>query len=162
MRGALASATATVPIGTRPNVAGGLGTVREGEAPPGDYLPMVMHFRIGRLAFMLSDNYHTDGKERGALEGPRGYPITIRADRPFVLDFSNRPEVMFVSPASQQTFKPGDDVTVKAVLTDPVLGTMIRRLYDASAPEKWQDLEPTVAIADSSGRTLARGTMPFG
>lgn len=89
-----------------------------------------------------------------------------------MLDFSNRPEVMFLSPAKGQTFKAGEEVVVETVLTDPVLSTMIRDLDDTSRKEKHKNgdgfvernlsLAPTVKILDSAGNALASGTMPFG
>jgi hypothetical protein len=174
MSGWLASeTTAGVPIGRMSQVAGELEMVRECEAPVGDYSPNEMRFRYGRLSFWLSQNYHTDGKRSGArLENRRIYSIKIRKEQPFVLDFSNRPEVMFISPGKGQAFKAGEEVVVETVLTDPVLGTMIRGLDDTSRKERRKNgdgfveenlsLAPTVKILDSTGRTRAEGTMPFG
>ncbi len=66
----------------------------------------------------------------------RTYGIKIRKDEPFVLDFSNKPEVLFASPAKDKTFKPGEEISVKAVLVDPVLDIMIRRLNDTTRKKK--------------------------
>jgi len=171
MRGSLASSTAVVPIGKLRHPYSQLERVRESEVPVGDYSPMKMAFRYGRLEFWLSDNYHSDGKNHGA-SWPPGRTIRIRKERPFVLDFSNRPEVMFVSPAKGQIFQAGSEAQVKAVLIDPVLNTMIRGLNDTSRKRSRQvgnrsiqenmPLEPKVTISDSSGKKLAEGTMPFG
>ncbi|MGA2797750.1 MAG: hypothetical protein ABSE63_09240 [Thermoguttaceae bacterium] len=170
MSGSLSSEKGTVPIGKMSHYYDFLEKVGECEAPEDDYFPEKMQFRYGRLAFWLTNNYHTDGVSHGAKKPV--YAIKIRKDRPFVLDFSNRPEVMFVSPAKDRTFKRGDEVEVKAVLTDPVLGAMIRGLDDTSRKmsrkigettiEQNLSLEPTVTIADSSGKIIAEGKMHFG
>jgi len=148
----------------------------EYKLPVGDYLPSYITIEYGRLQISLSDNYHSDGKHQN-FERSRTYGIKIRKDKPYVLDFSNKPEVLFASPAKDKTFKPGEEVSVKAVLIDPVLDIMIRRLNDTTpkkkeavklgdgqeaAPESIVSLDPTVTITDSSGNKVAEGTMPFG
>jgi hypothetical protein len=164
MSGSLASENTVVPVGFP-------GSVRECEVPVGDYYPQQLRLRYGRLSFWLTNNYHTDGKHHGAV-GKSLCAVKIRKDRPFVLDFSNRPEVMFVDPAKDRSFKPGDEVSVNAVLVDPVLNTMIRGLDDTSRTVKKTvngqtnemnvSLDPTVTIACSSGKTVVQSTMPFG
>jgi hypothetical protein len=144
--------------------------------PVGDYLASYITIEYGHLGMSLSDNYHSDGKPQNS-ERTRTYGIKIRKDQPFVLDFSNKPEVLFASPAKDKTFKPGEEVTVKAVLVDPVLDIMIRRLNDTrqnkketiklgDGQEAFSDrpvsLDPTVTITDSSGNKVAEGPMPFG
>jgi hypothetical protein len=171
MSGSLSSATTIVPIGRAPFLGSNLNKVQECQIPVGDYCPNMLGVRYGRLAISLSNNYHLDGQPYGAIEEPR-YGIAIRKDRPFVLDFSNRPEVMFASPAKDQTFKPGDKVEVEAVLVDPVQNAMIRNLRDTSRKmvrksgdqtyEMDLSLDPTVTILDASGKTVAEGKMPFG
>jgi hypothetical protein len=162
-----------VPVGRLAHpYDGGLWHVQECELPVGDYLANKMEVRYGRLWFWLSDNYHTDGKRHGADFDSRVYAIKIRKDRPFVLDFSNRPEVMFADPAKDKTFKLGEKVQVNAVLVDPVLNTMIRGLNDTSRKTTRKNgdqtntidlpLEPTVTITNSSGKKVAEGVMPFG
>ena len=163
---------------------------RQCKLPVGDYLPSYVSLEYGGLQISVSDNYHADGKPRD-MQRRRTFGIKIRKDRPFVLDFSNKPEVVFASPAKDQTFKLGDEVKVAAVLTDPVLDTMIRRLSAVSPPKREpsakegsvisrlkealgmgdtqtkppdgpQSLDPTVTITDSSGKRIAQGKMPFG
>jgi hypothetical protein len=168
MTGWLASKTASVPVGRKPQVSE---PVQECLLPVGDYSVNEMQFRYGRLSFWVSQNYHAEGKYHGA-EGHWSYSIKIRKDRPFVLDFSNRPEVMFLSPTKGQTLKAGEKIVVETVLADPVLGTMIRGMNDTSRKEKRKNgdgfvetdlsLAPTVKISDSAGKTLAEGVMPFG
>lgn len=172
MSGSLRSASTTVPVGRLPYATGRLEKVKECQVPVGDYLPEQLRFRYGRLTFWLTDNYHVDGGKRGAIGNPPVYAIRVRKDRPFAFDFSNRPEVLFASPARDQTLKPGDELTVAAVLIDPVLNTMIRGLDDTTRKQsrKFGDrtieqdlsLDPTVTVSDASGRKVAEGTMPFG
>ncbi len=104
--------------------------------------------------------------------------MQIGKDKPFVLDFSNKPDVMFASPAKESVYKPGDEVEVKAVLIDPVLDIMIRGLTDTrqkvkedrqgdpagkkGTSEQDKSLDPVVTITDSAGKNVAEGTMPFG
>ena len=132
--------------------------------------------RLRHAHFTVSNNYHSEGRPRD-MERRRVYAIAIRKDKPFVLDFSNKPDVMFASPAKSDRFKPGDEVSVKAVLVDPGLDIMIRGLSDARRTKKETyrlndgktqsydrplSLDPVVTVADSSGKKVAEGTMPFG
>jgi hypothetical protein len=148
----------------------------EFKVPVGDYLPQYLTIRYGPLRISLSNNYHTEGKPQ-EMNKEWTYFIKIRKDKPYVLDFSNKPGVLFASPAKKQTFKPGDEITVKAVLIDRRCDIMIRHLNDTRYKEKKtyessdgktqsyeQDLslDPTVTIADSAGKTIAEGPMPFG
>ncbi|MGD0516956.1 MAG: hypothetical protein ABSA26_05410, partial [Thermoguttaceae bacterium] len=150
--------------------------IKECKLPVGDYLPKYITIEYGRLRIGFSDNYHSDGKPLNP-ERKRTYGIKIRKDKPIVFDFSNKPEVLFASPAKDKTFKPGEEVSVKAVLIDPVLDIMIRRLSDTTGKKKETtkdgngreftserelSLDPTVTITDSSGKKVAEGTMPFG
>ena len=147
--------------------------------PAGDYYPSMMTVHMGRLSIEISNNYHTDGHPL-ALGRDKVYGIKIRKDQPYVLDFSNKPEVLFANPAKETTVKPGQDLRVDAVLIDPVLDIMIRGLEDTSRTAKQKltigrpngaetrefdmplSLEPKVVITDAAGKTVAEGVMPFG
>jgi hypothetical protein len=149
---------------------------RQFKAPVGDYYPLWLSIDYGRLHLSLSDNYHSDGHPRG-WDTPRNFFVKIRKDRPFTLDFSHKPAVLFASPAKDQQYKPGDEVSVKAVLIDPVYEIMIRGLYDESRKtketiklsggkttthERPLSLDPTVTITNAAGKKAAEGPMPFG
>jgi hypothetical protein len=109
------------------------------------------------------------GAGRGAVCG-----ITIRKDKPFALDFSNKPDVVFASPARDQRIKLGESLEVKAVLVDPKLDMMIRRLEDttpkrtnsadgqASGNERPVSFDPQVIITRVNCEKVAEGVMPFG
>ncbi len=96
--------------------------------PVGDYLPAMLTLTLGPLRISVSDNYHSDGKPRDRAGLPPVYGIKIRKNKPFVLDFSNKPDVIFASPPADHRLKPGDKLDVKAVLVDPELDIMIRGL----------------------------------
>ena len=102
----------------------------------------------------LSDNYHADGGPR-AVDRIRNYFIKIRKDKPLVLDFANKPRVLFASPAKDKTFKPGDEIQVKAVLIDPVCDFMIRGLDDSSRKKK-EDYKLADGKEDLRKESLAR------
>jgi hypothetical protein len=163
----------------RTNPAEAAKKMTECKLPVGDYLPSYLTIEYGKLQIALSDNYHSEGRPRDVKQG-RPYTFQIRADKPFVLDFSNKPKVLFASPATDKPFKPGDEISVKAVLIDPKLDIMIRRLDDASRKKKetirYQvgketkestyerslSLDPLVTITNSAGKNVAEGVMPFG
>ena len=144
------------------------------QVPVGDYLPEYVSLSFGRLAIGFSQNYHSEGKRQSRDGRPNVYGITIRKDQPFVLDFANQPEVMFTSPTNSQRIKPGDTLLVAAVLVDPKLDIMIRRLEDTSRKqtkdaegkplgyERNLSLDPTVIITRTNGEKVAEGVMPFG
>ena len=168
----------SVPVG---RLSGGRGSslepVSECKLPVGDYIPDYVSIEYGDLRFSISENYHSDGKGMAIDRDAWVYGIKIREDKPFVWDFSNKPEVMFTSPAKDQTYQPGDEVSVKGVLIDPKLTIMIRRLNDAGRMEEktvdqgngqtytykqQASLDPQVTITDASGKQIAEGPMPFG
>jgi len=96
--------------------------------PVGNYLPAMLTLTLGPLRISVSDNYHSDGKPRDRAGLPPVYGIKIRKNKPFVLDFSNKPDVIFASPAPDLRLKTGDKLDVKAGLVDPELDIMIRGL----------------------------------
>ena len=165
--GSLQAADRAVAVG---NERGGgdlsLAGVSSCELPVGDYSPALLDIQFGRLRIQVSNNYHSDGKPRDLLrEVVRG--IAIRRQKPYVLDFSNPPAVVFASPAKDTRLKPGQTLEVKAVLVDPKLDMMIRGLDDTSRPQiKGRpfagSLDPTVLITRANGEKVAEGVMPFG
>jgi hypothetical protein len=145
--------------------------------PEGDYLPAFVMLTLGRLRISASDNYHADGNPRGRDSRSRTYGIKIRRDKPYVFDFTNKPDVLFASPVKDQSVKLGEELTVKAVLIDPELDIMIRGLDDTSQKEKQEyttsdgqkhtykrslSLDPKVVITRADGEKVAEGVMPFG
>ncbi|MGO8926842.1 MAG: hypothetical protein ACLQU3_08130 [Limisphaerales bacterium] len=148
--------------------------VRSCQLPVGDYRPNFISVAFGRLHIAASFNYHSDGKPRERGDRAAVYGITIRKDKPFVLDFSNKPDVMFAFPAKDQQVKLGESLEVKAVLVDPKLDMMIRNLDDTTRKqtkgpdgqplgyERQLSLDPQVVITRANGEKVAEGVMPFG
>jgi len=149
--------------------AGAKDLARSCRLPTGDYVLANTTIQYGPLSIHISQNYHNDGQRRAKIY-PRLafeqwiYGIKIRKEQPFVLDFSNEPEVLFVQPTSAQRFKPGEEVKVMAVLIDPVLDIMIRRLNDTRQKVTKEDLsfDPKVVVTRLDGTVVAEGVMPFG
>jgi hypothetical protein len=149
-------------------------TERRCQIPVGDYLPSYITVQFGRLQIAASQNYHSDGKPRDRGGVPLVYGIKIRKGQTFLLDFSNKPDVMFASPGPNQRLKRGDTLQVKAVLVDPKLDIMIRGLEDTKRKqtkaadgkplgyERNLSLDPTVIITRINGEKVAEGVMPFG
>jgi len=167
IQGSLLAENAAVAVGRMSNRSGLL-AVESCRLPVGDYLPNYLTVDYGRLRLRLSQNYHSDGKRMTIMGNrPAVYAVGIREGEPYVFDFSNRPVVMFVSPAKEQRVKIGDELKVMAVLTDPVLDTMIRgldKLEKADTPpgEETTSLDPKVVITRDDGEVVAEGVMPFG
>ena len=147
---------------------------RSCQLPVGDYRPNYISVDYGRLHIAASYNYHSEGKPRERGDRPAVYGMKIRKYKPFVLDFSNKPDVMFASPAKDQQVKLGESLEVKAVLVDPKLDMMIRNLDDTTRKqskgpdgrplgyERNLSLDPQVIITRADGEKVADGVMPFG
>ena len=173
MTGSLQALERAVPVGGAVD-HGSPTPMRQCQIPVGDYLPSYLTIEFGRLQIGVSHNYHADGLSRDRGGRPLVYGIAIRKERPFVLDFSNKPDVMFAAPAKNQRIKVGDTLEVKAVLIDPILDVMIRRLQDtrrkqtkdaagkALGYERPLSLDPQVIITRANGVKVAEGVMPFG
>ena len=177
IRGSLRSETTAFGFGPQQSKPGEPEEkIKECKAPVGDYLLSDLSISYGKLHIFISDNYHSDGKPRDS-ERSRTYGIKIAKDKPFVLDFSNKPEILFASPAKEQTYKLGDEIKVAAVLIDPVLDIMIRNLDDTTRTKKETikygdgqevtnerplSLDPLVTITNSAGKKVSEGVMPFG
>ncbi len=122
--GDLACDRQTVCVGGRLIEAyGELRPVSHCRVPVGDYCAF-LEITLDDLRLDITPNIHADGKPRGGLHRPFEHGIHIRADKPFVLDFSNKPEVLFASPAAQQRIRVGQELQVYALLTDPILDIM--------------------------------------
>ncbi len=167
-------------------VAAPIGTVKEltPEAvtectiPVGDYTPYIMHVTYDNLDICISNNYHTNAQGQSASK-EIVYGMQVRQDKPYVLDFSNEPMVIFDRPPRHQTtFLRGDEIKFAAVLIDPNLDIMIRGLDDTSVKVDKEyknaegkvvhtakvnkSLDPNVVISRADGEVVAKGVMPFG
>ena len=173
MRGSLRSKDSAVAIGEALK-DGWPQSARQCRIPVGDYYPALVYVDLGNLRIMASNNYHTNAQGQRSRSGPV-HGIAIRADKPYILDFSNKPTVVFTEPAARRQIARGNEVTVKAVLVDPVLDIMIRRLNvtartppGTSAGGQEQatgqpvSLDPKVVVSRANGEIVAEGVMPFG
>ncbi|MHC4509610.1 MAG: hypothetical protein ACYTAO_11720 [Planctomycetota bacterium] len=97
------------------------GAAPECEIPVGDYTSHIMDVTYDNLSIEISNNYHTNAQ--GLRSGTDVvYGMKVRKDKPYVLDFSNEPMVVFDQPpTSQTTFSRGDEIAFAAVLVDPKL-----------------------------------------
>ncbi len=153
--------------------------VSECTVPVGNYTSYIMHVIYDNLDICISDNYHTNAQGQSRAEKQTVYGIKIREDRPYVLDFSNEPMVVFDEPPKDKTsFSRGEEITFAAVLIDPKLDIMIRGLDDTSVKvdREYKDaegnvigkskvnksLDPNVVITRADGEIVAEGVMPFG
>jgi hypothetical protein len=167
--GTLAARGAIVAIGN-PNLGDKAELSRRFELPVGEYLPANLVVQYGRLRFNC----------RAIADDPSQPPvrsIKIQKDKPCVLSFSGKPTVDFSSPAKDASFKPGQAVTLRAMLNEPYEGIQITGLYDTTNKEgekkppagdrpvagtRHPRLDPTIVIRNSAGESVAEGKMPFG
>jgi len=166
----------SAPIGTVKEY--GTGPVTECRIPVGDYTAYIMDVTYGNLSVKISNNYHTNAQGQSANK-EIVYGMQVRKDKPYVIDFSNDPMVVFDQPPKSKTsFPRGEEIKFVAVLIDPKLDIMIRGLDDTSVKldreYKDQDgkvihtakvnksLDPKVVIARADGEVIAEGVMPFG
>ncbi|MHC4556599.1 MAG: hypothetical protein ACYTFW_13475 [Planctomycetota bacterium] len=154
------------------------GPVPECKIPVGDYTPYLMDVTFGNLSIEISNNYHTNAQGQSGNK-ETVYGMQVRKDKPYAIDFSNEPMVVFDQPPKSKTsFPRGEEIKFAAVLIDPKLDIMIRGLDDTSAKvdKEYKDrdgkvihtakvdksLDPTVVIARADGEVIAEGIMPFG
>jgi hypothetical protein len=159
------------PIGTVEK--DGPSPVAEYKIPVGDYTGYLMNVTYDNLSIDISDNYHTNAQ--GQSSGKETvYGMQVRKDKPYVLDFSNEPMVVFDQPPKSKTsFLRGEEIKFAAVLIDPKLDIMIRGLNDTSVQveketssgdkyKRPKSLDPNVVITRADGKIEAEGVMPFG
>ena len=165
----------------RGNVSAPIGTIEEDRTGPvaecripvGDYTAYLMNVTYDNLSIDISNNYHTNAQ--GQSSGKEiVYGLQVRKDKPYVLDFSNEPMVVFDQPPKSKTsFSRGEEIKFAAVLIDPKLDIMIRGLDDTSAQveketsngdkyKRPKSLDPNVVITRADGKIEAEGVMPFG
>jgi len=174
-------------VNQKANVAAPIGTIKDRwpesvtkcVIPVGDYTANIMHIKYDNLDICISNNYHTNAQGQSRDNREVVYGMQVRKDKPYVLDFSNKPMVVFDKPpVSKTTFSRGDEIKFAAVLIDPNLDIMIRGLDDTSVKvdKEYKDrngkvintrkvdksLDPNVVITRADGEIVAEGVMPFG
>jgi hypothetical protein len=158
-----------VPIGTikenRPDM------VTECAIPAGDYKLSQIYVTYDNLLIRTSDNSTNAQDQSGRRETV--YGIHVRQDKPYILNFSNEPTVIFSRPSmSKTTFSRGDVIEFTTILIDPKLDIMIKTLYDTSIKvnKQYKDrdgmvhtikenksLDPNIVIARADGEVIAEG-----
>ena len=133
--------------------------------PVGDYSLPAFMAQQGRLRFAgrMTTNLDSGLAEVAPAKSP--FPIEIRKAKPYVLEFSGKPEVKFMNPAKDASFKPGDNIAIAAMLTEPWQGIQITGLWDTTKKDgtgSITSLDPNIAIRNSTGETVSEGKMPFG
>ena len=156
IQGTLRTAKNVIPIGEIKN--GRLSPSDSCRIPEGDYMPGYIGVTFDNITCMVLENRHADGQPYGSSSQQKNYDIKIRKDKPYVFEFSNKPEIIFTSPSKNERITAGRTLQIKAVLTDPKLDVMFRFLRDTNG----KTLEPKVVITRASGEKVAEGTMPFG
>ena len=165
----------SVPIETMQTMQGNWpGPVEQCRIPVGDYTLVTFpgfHITYDNLYFSIS-NY--SNARRRYSEKDIIYPIQIRLDEPYVLDFSNEPMVIFSQPSmSKTTFSRGDVIIFNTKLIDPKLDIMIEKLEDTSVKEDIEvkdgtgklvgtfkinkSLDPNVVISRADGEVIVEG-----
>ena len=164
--------------GTEQQLLGGM--VSRCQLPAGDYQCSDLSIALGHLIVRLSAGPPAIPMSDNSAAGAAGFPIAIRAEQPFVMRFSDRPMVRFLSPLidSASVFRRGTSISLRAQLVDPSLGCVIRGLDDATQKTgerlylgddgetrrafRYASLVPHVSISNAAGKEVASGTMPFG
>ena len=147
--------------------------------PVGDYTADLLTVVYDDLRIEISNNYYTNAQGEKTSNNNRVYGMQVCKDKPYVLDFSNKPMIVFETPKIDgQTYSVGDEIKFSAVLIDPKLDIMIRGLNDTSeeVEKEYKDkdgnvvhtakipksLDPEVVVTRSDGEIAGQGTMPFG
>ena len=147
------------------------------EIPIGDYSSDYLVVRLGDTQFSLSPNSYGEDSDGRRIAQRAVRKIRIREKKPFVLDSSGKPRVVFIHPAKGSRFAAGDQVRVEAVIVDSRLDMMITGISDMTQSEtkivtmadgrkrmieSGPGLQPKVVIKRSNGEIVAEGDMPFG
>jgi hypothetical protein len=171
--GTLVSKQGAVPLG-EPTLVPPRTLPRQYIVPVGDYQPASLTIQYGRLRFAcrpMTDYLPVASSKSSA------FSVQVRKDKPCVLEFSGKPEVVFLGPPKDQTFTPGGQVSIRALLSEPWQKIMITGLWDTTkktgelkyrmggeeitVPE-YARLDPQIVIRNAAGEEVAQGRMPFG
>lgn len=144
--------------------------------PVGDYTLPSLTAQYGRLRFSGRIQAVSAAVSTSSAKPPT-FPVQIRKDARFLLEFTGKPEVVFSAPTKDKSFRPGDKVAIRAMLTEPWQNFQITGLWDLTRKEKeityrreggdivvpqYARLDPSIAIKNAAGKIVAEGTMPFG
>ncbi|MEN6308145.1 MAG: hypothetical protein ABFD91_10350 [Anaerohalosphaeraceae bacterium] len=153
-------------------------SVTEMPVPVGDYNVCRIDITYDNLKIRIceNDSISVDDQEQRPDKKPV-YGITIRKDRPYILDLSTHAKFIFVEPSKEQdVFHPDDQILFAAVLADPKLDVMIPGIQDKSVLidkkyrrnngsiytiKEGKPLDPNIIITRTDGEIVAEDTMPF-
>ncbi|MCP4708270.1 MAG: hypothetical protein GY869_06575 [Planctomycetes bacterium] len=134
--------------------------------PIGNYSPMSLNF----VSDILGTNFSQANPDADAA-----FNLNITADKPFTFDFSHKLKIVFDSPDNMHQLKPGENLSVSAMMNIPDLNMQMMGLDDRTKPTKtgitfadgteyirYASLDPDVKITNASGKVVAEGKMPFG
>jgi len=174
--GSLVSADVMVPLGDMRSMTAK--KRNKYRLPVGDYAPSYLAIDFGDLTMSFSRNYYSEDGTRPETLKPATCSFKIRKGKPFVLDFADKPVILFNSPAKDVAVKPGSTVRVGAIIVEPKLDLLLRGLQDTTktirertvtGPDgkkvtipQYASLDPTVVITNSAGKKVAEGKIPFG
>jgi hypothetical protein len=178
LAGTLMSRTGTTLLGSRLGSYPLPATLpRRYTLPVGDYTLPSLTAQYGRLRFSGRIQTVSAPSSASSSAKPPTFLIQIRKDVRSVLEFTGKPEVVFSNPTKEQSFRLGDKVAIRAMLTEPWQNFQITGLWDLTRKERdityrreggdivvpqYARLDPTIAIKNAAGRVVAEGTMPFG
>ena len=144
--------------------------------PAGEYQPWRLLVDFGPLSLQLRmDNMPPSDPARKADANA----IVIRKDKPYVLDFSAKPQIVFLDLPKTKQWHPGDAVRIQSrMIVDPEKRLYLVSLNDKTktvvqsgrrlpnfrgiVPSKYAAIEPTLVITDAAGKTVASGAMRLG
>ena len=133
-QGFFRSPTASLNIGIdRTNPADAKKKTTECKLPVGDYPTFYLTVDYGGLQVNIGNNYTAQG---------RGTPragIQIREDKPFVLDFPNKPQIVFQAPPTEKPVKLGTDVRIATISGRPETRPHGSRADRSEADEEGND-----------------------
>ncbi len=127
MYGFLYSGQATYEVGGRLEKSGRRKAVSSCRVPVGDYTAG-LDIYLGDLHLSTGHNRYVDGRRDARANDSPVLSVKIRQGKPFVLDFSAQPEVLFTSPGKDERITCGQELFVEAVLVDPELDLMFTDL----------------------------------
>jgi len=167
-----------------PEVSGGILTSKQGVVPLGNFYYPVPADDLAQRRIPVGDYAASNltirfGKVLVGVQpnGPPVFDLKTRKDKPVVLNFAAKGEIVLRSPKPSQTFKRGSRVTLDAVIIDPKLNLQVSvwdttkkgemRTYTyglgkkATAMSSSLPINPTFVITNSAGKEVATGKLPF-
>jgi hypothetical protein len=119
--------------------------------PEGDYRPYWMHVRVGDTLAAFDSAEVVEGEKVSIRRNAEKYGVRVRKRRPFELNMTRAPDVIFLAPSRDKTYKPGRNIDIQVALIDHSLGARISGVTDMS-----RTVEFTYTQADGAEKTVTR------